>query len=88
MVEFQNSILDETSMFNINDFIAIFDKFKEKINEQPTDFAPSPEVTIINTMILLKRLINVMCVVINQNVDILTEFHVKHVEISSKDPSN
>ena len=36
-------------MLNSNDFIAIFDKFKEKINEQPTDFAPSPEVTIINT---------------------------------------
>ena len=41
MTEFQNSRLDETSMFNIDEFIAIFDKFKEKINEQPTDFAPS-----------------------------------------------
>ena len=29
-----------------------------------------------------------MFVVINQNVDILTEFLVKHVETSSKDPSN
>ena len=88
MAEFQNSRLDVTSMFNINDFIARVDKFKEKINEKPTDFAPSPEVTRSTPMILLKRLINVMCVVINQNVDILTEFHVKHVETSSKDPSN
>ena len=60
-------------MFNL-----IYDKFKEKINEQSTYFAPSPEVTIINTYDFSKEIDNVMCVVINQNVDILTEFHVKH----------
>ena len=43
-------------MFNINDFIAIFDKFKEKINEQLTDFAPSPEVMIINTYDFTKEI--------------------------------
>ena len=43
-------------MFNIDEFIAIFDKFKEKINEQPVDFAPSPEVTIINTYDFTKEI--------------------------------
>ena len=43
-------------MFNINDFIAIFDKFKEKINEQPSDFAPSHEVTIITTYDFTKEI--------------------------------
>ena len=43
-------------MFNINNFIAILIKFKEKINEQPTDFARSPEVMIINTYDFTKEI--------------------------------
>ena len=49
ITELQNSRSDEISITNINDFIAIFDNFKEKINEQPNDFAPSSEVNIINS---------------------------------------